>query len=565
MSSTSTALDRRVGNGLVGTAGLLLAIAVLMPIAMVLLGAVRSDSPGMPGATFTLEHLQRVYQTTWALIPLRNTLLTCIPGTLVALAVGVLLAWLMQRTDAPGHRWLEPYLLAPIYFSPLSLALGWVLLAAPKIGLVNVVLPGSPLNVYSWTGIILFIGLYFAPYVYLIVAGALRSLDAGYEDASSILGARPLRCFVTITLPMLRPQLLASALLVFVISVSMFAEQLLFGARFQFTNLPIEMYSQMVSSPANYNLAAALGTLMLLIACAGLYAYRAALSRGERFVTTQSRGFFSRRITLGRVRPFVGVALWLYIAAIVILPIVALLITSFQPYMGADLSLSSMTLRNFRSAFVNPIVVTSMINTLVLSVSVATICTLVGFLCAYLIVRRPLPGGRVVDILSVLPIGLPAIVLSVGFLWAYLWFPIGIYATIWALMLALVTVIIPHTVRNMDAALRQLGIEPEFAAGLLGAGTTRRLWQIVVPMVKGPLIAGWLFAFLFTAIQVSVPIMLRSPGQEVMSVTVWSLAMESGKFGEASVVALIQALVAAIIVVIARRVGRSRYASSTRS
>jgi iron(III) transport system permease protein len=558
VSATNTSLDRGLGNALIGAAGLALAIAVVMPVAMVIFGAVRSDSPGMPNASYTLEHLQRVYASTWAFVPLRNTLLTCIPGTLIALAVGVMLAWLMQRTDAPGHRWLEPYLLAPIYFSPLSLALGWVLLGAPKIGLANLLIPGSPLNVYSWTGIIFFIGLYFAPYVYLIVAGALRSLDAGYEDASSILGARPLRSLLTITLPMLRPQILASALLVFVISVSMFAEQLVFGARFQFTNLPIEMYSQMVSSPANYNLAAALGTLMLLIACACLYFYRAALRRGERFVTTQSRGFLIRRVDLGRTRPLVAIGLGLYIAAIVVLPIVALAITAFQPYMGADLTPSVLTLRNFKSAFVNPIVVTSMINTLVLSLSVATICTLVGFLCAYYIVRRPFPGAGIIDTLSILPIGMPAIVLSVGFLWAYLWFPLGIYATIWALMLALVTVIVPHTVRNMDAALRQLGIEPEFAAGLLGAGTTRRLWQIVVPMLRGPLIAGWLFAFLFTAIQVSVPIMLRSPGQEVMSVTVWSLAMESGKFGEASVVALVQALVAGIIVAVARRVGRTR-------
>src|SRR6185369_16204889 len=144
--------------------------------------AVRSDSPGMPDATYTLEHMQRVYATTFAWIPLRNTFLTCVPGTLIALAVGVLLAWLMQRTDAPGHRWLEPYLLAPIYFSPLSLALGWVLLGAPKIGLINLLLgSGSLINVYTWSGIILFIGLYFAPYVYLLVAGALRSLDAGYE------------------------------------------------------------------------------------------------------------------------------------------------------------------------------------------------------------------------------------------------------------------------------------------------------------------------------------------------------------------------------------------------
>jgi iron(III) transport system permease protein len=410
--------------------------------------------------------------------------------------------------------------------------------------------------VYSWTAIALFIGLYFTPYVYLIVAGALRSLDAGYEDASAVLGARPLRSFVSITLPMLRPQLLAGGLLVFVISVSMFAEPLMFGARTQFTNLPIEMYSQFVSSPANYNLAAALGTLMLLIACAGLYLYRRALRLGERFVTTQSRGFVVHRIPLGRMRLPVAACLWLYVAAIVILPILALAITAVQPFMGAQFGVDPMTTRNFGSAFANPIVIRSITNTLLLSVTVATLCSVIGFLCAYYVVRRTLPGAGALDVLAIMPIGVPAIVLSVGFLWAYLWFPVGIYGTIWALMLALVTVIVPHTIRNMDAALRQLGGEVEFAAGLLGAGTARRLAQIVLPMLKGPLLAGWLFAFMFTAIQVSVPLMLRGPGQEVLSVTVWALAMESGKFGEASVVALVQALIAGVVVVLARRVAR---------
>jgi iron(III) transport system permease protein len=558
MRITRTVVDRVLGNGLVATAGALLAIAVLMPIGMMLFGSIRSDSPGMPGASFTLAHLAQVYTTAYPLVPLRNSLMTCVPGTALAVSLGVFLAWLMQRTDVPGHERLEPLMLAPIYFSPLSLALGWVLLGAPRIGLLNQLWPGtgSIVNVYSWTAIVLFIGLYFTPYVYLIVAGALRSLDAGYEDASAVLGARPLRSFASITLPMLRPQLMASALLVFVISVSMFAEPLMFGARMQFTNLPIEMYSQFVSSPANYNLAAALGTLMLLIACAGLYFYRRALRLGERFVTTQSRGFVVHRIPLGRARPLVAACLWLYVLAIVILPILALAVTAVQPFMGAQFGVDPLTLRNFRSAFDNPIVVKSITNTLFLSVAVATICSVVGFLCAYYVVRRTLPGGGAVDVLAIMPIGVPAIVLSVGFLWAYLWFPLGIYGTIWALMLALVTVIVPHTIRNMDAALRQLGGEVEFAAGLLGAGTARRLVQIVLPMLVGPLLAGWLFAFMFTAIQVSVPLMLRGPGQEVLSVTVWALAMESGKFGEASVVALVQALIAGVVVVLARRVAR---------
>lgn len=559
LAMSRTALDRNLGRLLVAGASVALAIAVLMPISMTLFGAVRSDSPGMPNATFTWDNIYQVYGTWLAWEPLVNTFLTCIPGTLIALSLGVLLAWLMQRTDAPGHRWLEPYLIAPIYFSPLAIALGWVLLGAPRIGLLNVLWPfsGSIVNVYSWTGIILFIGLYFTPYVYLVIAGTLRSLDAGYEDASAVLGARPIRSFLTITLPMLRPQILASALLVFVICTSMFAEPLMFGARFQFTNLPTEIFSRIVSSPADYNLAAALGTMMLFIACFGLFLYRRALTSGDRFVTTQSRGFFVRRVSLGRLRPIAGGFLALYMAMIVILPVVALLITSFQRFIGPRFRFDVLGFRNYAEVFNNTIVIQATINTLLLSAATATACSIVGLLCAYHISRKEVPCGWIVDTLSILPIGVPAVVMSVGFLWAYLWFPIGIYATFWALFLALTTVVIPNTIRNLDAALRQLGTEVEFAARLLGAGTGRRLFQIVLPMLAGPLLSGWLFAFMLTAIQVSVPIMLRSPGQEMMSVAVWSLAMENGRFGEASVVALMQAVIAGLIVIFARWVSRT--------
>jgi iron(III) transport system permease protein len=561
----AAAVDRNFGRVLVGGAGVLLIAAVLLPIGMTLFGAVWSDSPGMASGHFTMTNIEQVYGTARLAGPLLSTAITCGPGTLIALVFGVFLAWLMQRTDVLGQTWLEPYLLAPIYFSPLALALGWVLLGAPRIGLLNVLWPGpgSIVNVYSHTAIALFIGCYFTPYVYLIIAGSLRSLDAGYEDAGAVLGARPLRTFLTITLPMLRPQLLASSLLVFVISASMFAEPLLFGLRFRFENLPIVIFGSIANTPSDYNFASAVGTFMLIIACIGLAIYRRALVNAERFVTTQSRGFFIRRVELGAFRPVAVAFIWIYLGGAVVLPTFALLFTSLMRFIGPVLRLDMLTFSHYVDAFNNPTIINAILNTLIISASVATACTVIGLLCAYYIVRKELPGGWLIDVVSILPIGVPAIVLSVGFLWAYLWLPLGVYGTIWALIFALTTVVIPNTIRNLDAALRQLGNEVEFAARLLGAGTARRIVQIVLPMLAAPLISGWLFAFMLTAIQVSVPIMLRSPGQEMLSVTVWALAMESGRLGEASVAALLQGVLAALVVVLASRVSKRASAYAT--
>lgn len=558
MAAPHTAADRFAGKAILLVTMVLVLVAVLGPIGMLLYAAFRTGTPGTPDASWTLDNVHQVYSSGEILGPLWNTVLTCGLGTLIAVVLGFFLAWLIHRTDIYGRRWLESSLLIPIYFSPLSLAVGWVVLASPRIGLLNVVWPFSRsiVDVYTLTAIILFIGLYYTPYVYLVAGGALRSLDAGYEDASAILGGRPLQTLRRVTLPMLRPQLVASSLLVFILSISMFAEPALFGARIDFVNLPLAVLRAITSVPANFNLAATIGTVMLLGAVAGLLLYRMALSSSERFVTTQGRGFSEKRTALGRARPFASGFAIVYLLAVVGLPVIALVYTSFLRYLSPRLSFSRFTLVNYVDALNNPMVIDAIRNTLILSVGVATITTVFGFLVAYIIVRREIRGASVLDAVSILPIGVPAIVLSVGFLWAYLWAPIGIYGTIWALMVALSTVIIPNTIRNLDAAMRQLGTDVEFAARILGAGTFRRILHITLPMLRGPLISAWLLAFMLTTIQVSVPIILRTPGQEVLSVAVWSLVTGSGDLGQGSVVALLQGVIAGIVVLLARWVGR---------
>ena len=553
-------LDRGLSRAVLRVAAMIVGAAVLAPIGMVLFATVRDGTPGSPTATWSIASLTQVYASPLLVQPLLGTIGTCLPGTLIALVLGTLLAWLVHRTDVPGHRWLGPALLTPIYFSPLSLSVGWVVLGAPRVGLLNVLwpLPGGIVNVYSWTAIILFIGLYYTPYVTLMLTGTLRSFDAGYEDASAILGARPGRTLRSVTLPMLRPQLLAAAMLVLILSISMFAEPAIFGSRFRFTNLPLTIYEKMLNVPANFNLAAAVGTVLILAALVALLLYRRALADGDRFVITQSRGFVVRRSALGRWTPAGLMLIWFYLLAVVILPVLALLITSFMRFQSPRPTLALLTVSNYVRVFENPQVQGAIATTLVLSLGVATISTVFGFLVAYAVVRREIRGAGLIDAISVLPIGVPAIVLSLGFLWAYLWLPIGIYGTVWALMIALATVTIPTTVRSMDSALRALGTEAEFSGRLLGAGPGYRLFTIVLPMLRGPLLAGWLFAFMLTTIQVSVPLVLRSPSQETLSVMVWTLITDSGSVGQSSVVALVQGVIAGGVMLLAGWAGRSR-------
>jgi iron(III) transport system permease protein len=207
---------------------------------------------------------------------------------------------------------------------------------------------------------------------------------------------------------------------------------------------------------------------------------------------------------------------------------------------------------HYQVAFKNPLIATALFNTLVLACSVATITCVLAFLVAYHVIMMKSRTSRMLDAISILPIGVPAIILSLGFLWAFLWLPFGVYGTIWAMMIALTAAAVPTAIRTLDAALRQLGGELEFSGQLLGAGVFRRMVQITLPMCRSALASVWLLAFMITAIQVSIPIVLRTPGQELLSVAVWSLVVDSGDIGQASVAALLQAIVCGLVVVIVR-------------
>lgn len=553
-------VDRLLTKTILWVASVVVALAVLLPVGMILFSALRTGTPGSPSATWTAEYIGQVYASSFILRPLLMTLLTCGLGTAIALVLGFTFAWLINRTDLGNRRWLEPAILIPMYFSPLALAIGWVVLGAPRVGLLNILLPfgGGLVNVYSISAIILFIGLCYTPYVYLMVAGSLSALDAGYEDASAILGARPIKTMLKITLPMLRPQLLAATLLVGILSTSMFAEPAIFGARFNFTNLPLAMYGMMLNIPANFNFAAAIGTVLTVGTVCALLIYWWALRLSERFVTTQSRGFSVRTLNLGRWRNPARLVVGVYLAAIIFLPVSALLLTSLLRFQTPRLSWTLLTFDNYFKVASNPMVRDAILNTLIVAGGVATATTFFGFLVAYAVSRRAIVGARALDFISVLPIGLPAVVLSLGFLWAYLWMPLGIYGTLWAVIIAISTAIIPHTIRNLDAALRQLGNDVELAAQILSAGPGRRILTIVLPMIRKPLVAGWLFAFLLTTIQVSVPLVLRAPGQELLSIAVWSLVTDTGNYVEGSAVAIIQAVVAGLVAFLATLIARKR-------
>jgi len=169
-------------------AALLLVVGalVLWPLAALVYGALRSDTPGAPDAVFTFENLSAVYLGLfggWTGEAAFNSIALAVPVTLIATTIGVLLAWAVSRTDMPGRRVFEILFLVPMLYSPLVGVIGWTVLADPRAGLLNqwwkaATGAGTPIvNVYSWLGIVWVMVFYFILYAFVMNVGTFRSMD----------------------------------------------------------------------------------------------------------------------------------------------------------------------------------------------------------------------------------------------------------------------------------------------------------------------------------------------------------------------------------------------------
>lgn len=546
-------LDRLVA----GSALALLTILVIMPLLVLVYAAFSTGSPGQVGAAVTLENIQTVYLSTKYLRPLFNSVLLAVVVTVLVVPIGALFAWLLARTDIPCRGIIEPLILLPIFISPLLGALAWVGLAAPGSGFVNALgrtlgLTGDAVNIYSFWGIVLVMVLYFVPFAHLFVVGTLKNLDPALEDAVHTVGGSDLAALRHVTLPMLRPAILSSALLVFVLAAEQFAVPAMLGVKSgDFTTMTLAIYQGFLFQTAPPGEVAALGTLLLWLTLAGVYFYRRTLSAGRRYVSVSGKGYRPRRVPLGRWRYAALVVVGIYILAAVVLPYIALLLGSLLRFLTPRLRPELFTLDNY-AQLLQPSSLAAIRNTLLLGLVGATITAVLAFFVSYLIVRG---RGRViaaVDYISTLPAAIPSMAMAIGLLWTYTLLPLPIYGTVGVLLIAYLTRFIVYGVRLGTAGIQQIDPELEEAgrvAGLSRLGTFRR---IVLPLVGPSFVAAWSLLFVLIVVEISATIMLYTANSTTMSVAIW-LAIESSGSSRAFTMGALQITLVFLVIALAHR------------
>jgi iron(III) transport system permease protein len=482
------------------------------------------------GGHLSLQNFNALFQDPRFYQAVGNTLLAGAGATVLSCLLGFALAWIVSRTDLPGRQWFEILNLVPFFLSPYVGAVAWIYLAAPNSGMLQTWLGALGISldfirIYSLGGVIWVLALFYTPYVYLFVIAPMRQMDAALEDAARVHGASFWYTLRHVTVPLLMPSLLSGALVVFVTSAGLFDVPLALAATRGIRTMPTEIF-QSVQYPSDFGRAAAFGVVVMAATIALAILQRQYLGR-RRFETVSGKGYRPRLIRLrwrGRVA---ALALELvYIGGGVLLPTLAMMMVAFSAIWTGRLNPAALTLRNFDYViFGYKLTQQAILNSLFLALAGATIGVMLALLQAYYLNRGNAKRPALVDAVLSLPLGIPGIILGLGFLIIAIRTPL--YSTLTIILVAYIARFFPFATRTVSGMLLAINPELEQSARASGASWLQCMRFVLMPLLLPAIIAAWLMLFVIFIRELGATILLYAQGTETISVALVLLSEHS--------------------------------------
>lgn len=542
-----------------GIVSWLVCLIILAPVLTILSRSLFTEESGQ-AVVFTFANFVTAFTNDTILKAIRTTMIASIGSTLFATFFGISLAWLVVRTNVPGKGVLQVFNTIPFYLSPFVGAIAWSYLAAPRVGALNgladwVGLSNTLFNIYSVGGIIWVQGIFFTPLVYLMTSSSLQQMDPSLEESSRACGRGMIQTMFRVTLPLATPSILSAIILTFVSSAGEFGVPLTLGTPRNYETLSTLIYEVVQRDEPDYNLAAAMGAILAIVTICCVFIHRYVVLRRS-YTTVTGRGYRPAVINLGKWR-YVGLAFNLaFFAIAVFLPLGILVLQSIQEVWLGSFNPSEIFFGNYPHVMnYMPETAAGIKNSLILAIFGATIGVFVSLFIAQAIYRSQLPGNRIIDFVTSLPVGIPGIVFSMGVLLIAIRSPL--YGSLIILLIAYMARYMPLSQRSVSGVLLSISKELEEASRACGIGYFRTLRKVTIPLVRPGLNAAWLLLFVLFLRELPISILLSQSGSEVMSVALLQL-LEHATSGETASYALIQSAMILSIVVVFQYVTRNR-------
>jgi iron(III) transport system permease protein len=535
---------------------------------------VRSAEPG----GWTFFHYLRVFASPLSVNifyrPLLHSLATSLTISLVAMLLGTLMAWLVVRTDMPFRKTVGIFAVIPYVLPSYTLALAWLdFFKNERIGgaagICAYLFGVSPPDwiAYGFVPIVITLSLHYYPFTYLLVSGALVSLDSNLEEAGEVLGAGRFRILRRITFPLVLPALISAFILTFSRAVGTFGTPYFLGAPVRYFTLATTIFTSIVNrTPA----VAYIGALVLILISMFIITMNQRVIGDKSFVTIAGKGFRRRQTPLGRWRYPAFALMASLIGLAVFIPLLLLLWQTLMLYPN-DYSPGNLTLHYWigrsQAALAegesgilrNAQILGAAWNSIRLSVIVALITGIAGILIGYAVVK-----GRKTRLAAVLEQGsfLPYLIPSIAFGAIYLSLfsrSIGplppLYGTFVLLVMVCVAKNLPFSARSGISSMLQVAGELEEAAMMAGASWFRRFRRIILPLTLAGSLSGFILAFIATMRELSLIILLITPETRTLT-TMTFRYVEQGysQFADAIILLIVILVVGGEF--LARRIGK---------
>lgn len=492
----------------------------------------------------------------WFVPMLADTALVVGVSALLSLAIGALLAWVNERTDAGLGSLGDALPLIPLFLPAVALAVGWVVLASPEVGLLSGVLEPLGFQIYSAPGMILVYVLLTVPYTYLPIVAALRSLDPSLEEAARASGASTWKVVRTVSLPAVAPALLSGLILATIIGAGVYSVPAIIGHGTGLDIMSVRIVRSIQNSyPVDYGTAVRLSVLLFTVLLVLYYLQRTVLKK-QHFARMGGQAPKVARVPLGAWRWPVRMVSIVYILLAAVLPLVAVAYLSLQKYWQPDLLAPNWTLDNFTVAAAGaggaPLAIR---NSVMLAVGAGLVVVLAATMILTYARQSQNKVSRLAGAAAKFPAVVPGSVLAVSFIFAFGGAPFNLGGTLLIMGMAYFVSFLPYAVISMEATSAQIDGSLEDASRLCNAGAGRTFVQVVLPLLRPGLLATFALVFVRIVGDLEVAVLLGT-GQTPMVSSLLFQVWGEGFFTQVAAIAVMMTTVSAVVVLAAMWLSR---------
>ncbi len=481
-----------------------------------------------------------------SLAAIGNTLVLACIVTLFSTLIGVPLAYVSARYRFRGKLLITLLPLITLVIPEVVTAQTWLMILGNN-GVVTRFLKGYGIllpSFYGWFGLITSMSFIYYTYVYIGTVAAIGKFDAQLEEAAQSLGTAPLRSRLHVMLPVIRPAILASTLLVFTMVIGNFAISTILGHNVPL--LSVAIYQAAVAEGAtNLTMQSTLASTSVLIVMAVLFLNRRIIAKG-RFEIVQGRG--AKPQPLRGMHGVLVSASGGIVVAVSLLPLVTIAVGAFTASRGPVLRWGEWTLDNMARVFITA--PGPLVNSILYAGVATLISVMFSTLVSYLVVKKSNLVTPFIDYVSAIPLALSGTVLGVGLLASFNDGFLALTGTSTIIVLAYVIRRMPFGMRNGQAILHNIPNSIEEASISLGSPPLRTFLRVVLPMMLPAVASAAILTWTTTVSELSASLLVYSGGRETLPIQIFRL-IDSGLMAYASAYGLVLVAVILVPVVIA--------------